>query len=161
MQYLKRALATSLTLGAVAVCLAGTASAATTPEVKALQAQVKSLRKDVTALKAQVASLKAGVADASQKADAAGTAAASAATNASAAVAKTNCLVNATPFSVWDNFIFLDRSTGKVFLGTGMSITQSGESVNGYLAAVDSSCVPSVFPRLAGTSMAMAYRMPH
>jgi Tfp pilus assembly protein PilX len=151
MQHLRRAIAAGAAGLAVAACFSATATAAPPREVKALQAQVKSLRKDVASLKTQIASLKSAVAAAAQAADAASAAATSAGTNASAAVAKTNCLVNATAFVVWSNDVYaVDSQT--LATGTGMDISAPSDPVSGYLAGVNSSCVPSVFPRFPGSA---------
>jgi len=133
----------------VAVALTGLAApavgAAPTPEVKALQKQVKTLKSQVASLRADVAALRAGVAEASAKSDAAST-------TANAATAKTNCLVNATPLVLWSNDVYV-QTPDTLFMDTGLSISTGSDPVSGYVVGVNSSCVPSVFPRAGATSL--------
>ena len=127
-----------------------TAAAAPTPEVKALQKQVKVLRSQVAALRSELNGLKATVGEVSSKADAANTAATTAGQNATAAVTKTNCLVNGTALVVWSNDVY--ASGGALGIGTGMDISTPSDPVSGYVAGVNSTCVPSVFPRFPSSS---------
>ena len=134
---------------AVTLALAGlvapAAGAAPTPEVKALQKQVKTLRAQVASLRADVASLRAGVAEASAKSDAASTA-------ANAATAKTNCLTSAAPLVLWSNDVYV-QAPDTLFMDSGLSISAGSDPVSGYVAGINTSCVPSVFPRAGAASL--------
>jgi outer membrane murein-binding lipoprotein Lpp len=121
------------------------AAAAAPPSTKALQAQVKALQKRVATLTAQMTALQSSVKAAADAANAAKEAAAGANATATGAATKTNCLVNATAFKVWNNFVFAD--SGGFFMGTGLDLATSSDQPSGYVAAVSPSCVPSVLPR--------------
>jgi cell shape-determining protein MreC len=133
-----------------------TAAAAPTPEVKALQKQVKTLRSQVASLRTELNALKATVGEVSSKADAANTAATTAGQSASAAVAKTNCLVNGTALVVWSNDVYA-ISSSSLGVGTGMDISTPSDPVTGYVAGVNPTCVPSVFPRFPSSSFAARF----
>jgi hypothetical protein len=139
----------------LAALVAPSAGAAPTPEVKALQRQVKTLRTQVASLRAELRRLTATVAEASAKADAATTAATTAGQSASAAVAKTNCLVNGTALVVWSNDVYASGSS--LGVGTGLDISTPSDPVTGYVAGVNPSCVPSVFPRFPSSSFSARY----
>jgi prefoldin subunit 5 len=141
----RSAIAVAVLVVGVSAFLAPTATAAPTPEVKALQRQVKTLTAQVTSLRSQLNALKATVGEVATKADAANTAATTAGQNATAAVTKTNCLVNATPLSQWSNDVYADGNS--LFMDTGLSFSAASDPVSAYVAGINSSCVPSVFAR--------------
>jgi spermidine/putrescine-binding protein len=141
--------AVAAALVAVAIAALPVASSArpsASPEIKALQRQVKALRTQVSSLRSQVNELRSTVADASAKADAA--------TNATTSLAqKMGCLVNATAYVVWTNDVYV-VSGNQLASGTGMDISTPSDPVSGYVAGINPSCVPSVFPRFPGSAVA-------
>lgn len=145
----------AVALGALAISVFAfavpTATAAPTPEVRALQRQVRTLQAQMTTLRSQLNALRATVGEVATKADAANTAAATAGQNATAAVTKTNCLVNGTALVVWSNDVYA-TSGGSLAVGTGMDISVPSDPVTGYVAGINASCVPSVFPRFPSAS---------
>jgi hypothetical protein len=131
--------------------LVGPAGAAPTPEVKSLQKQVKTLKTQVASLRTQLNSLKASVGEATARAEAAGAAAATAGQTATAAVTKTNCLVTGTALVLWTNDVYV-QAPDTLFADTGLSLSAASEPVSVYVAGVNPSCVPSVFPRAGAAS---------
>jgi hypothetical protein len=149
-------IAVALLVVGVSAFAAPTATAAPTPEVKALQRQVRTLTAQVRSLRSQLNALKATVGEVATKADAANTAATTAGENATSAVTKTNCLVNGTALVVWSNDVYA-TSGGSLAVGTGMDISVPSDPVTGYVAGVNPSCVPSVFPRFPSSSFAARF----
>ena len=147
----RSALAIAVLVAGVSASAAPAASAAPTPEVKALQRQVRTLTAQVTTLRSQLNTLRATVGEAAAKADAANTAATTAGQNATTAVTKTNCLVNGTAIVVWSNDVYAINSSS-LGVGTGLDISAPSDPVTGYVAGVNPSCVPSVFSRFPSSS---------
>ena len=148
---------TVVAVAVVAIGIASPASAAPTPEVVALRAQVNALKKELRDLKKDVKALGKDATKAADTAKAARTLAAQASQGAlgakgqaDLAIAKTNCLVNVVPATWWTNFVFLTADGGGG-VGTGMDIAVGADVPKFYLAGVNPSCVPSVFPSFFST----------
>jgi hypothetical protein len=129
--------------------VAPTATAATTPEIRALQRKVRVLERQVATLRSDLNALRAVAGEVSSKVDAAAAAAAAAGQNATAAVTKTNCIVSAAALVLWSNDVYHDNQG--LFGSTGLDIAMANEEPSGYLAQINPSCVGSVLPR-AGQS---------
>jgi outer membrane murein-binding lipoprotein Lpp len=154
----RRALAVGVLAVSVSAFLVPAAVAAPTPEVRALQRQVRTLQAQVATLRSQVNALRASVGAAAAQADAANTAATTAGQNATTAVTKTNCLVNATAVTQWNNDVY-GEPPSTLFLDTGLSFSSGSDPVSAYVAGINASCVPSVFQR-AGAASFSAFSAP-
>ena len=146
-----RALAVGMLAVSVSAFLVPAAGAAPTPEVRALQRQVRTLQAQVATLRRQVNALTATVGASAAQAEAARDAAAAAGQNATAAVTKTNCLVNATAVTQWNNDVYV-QPPDTLFAGTGLSFSAGSDRVSAYVAGINASCVPSVFQRAGAAS---------
>ena len=153
----RSALAVAVLVVGVSAFAAPTATAAPTPEVRALQRQVRALTAQVTSLRSQLNTLRETVGSVATRADAANAAATTAGQNATVAVTKTNCLVNATPLSQWTNDVYVDGNT--LFMDTGLSLSAASDHVSAYVAGISPSCVPSVFGRGHAASFAAHARI--